>query len=206
MTTLRHEILAGLFEEYRQNRDGISFAKILKRVDLLLLRTIHRYTAYRPHLEKVSFWDLYQTSVVGLGRAILSGKPTEAPEKTTARIVSYVKGELKKTYPLDTRHRFCTFKPLGDTLPDYKPWTQGQQDSRAVEDGTELSMLRDKYKQMMSEGLVSEEEFDLFVRRFGWGWSCPKIATDVGCTPENIQWRTNKVMRIVREYLKDYAV
>ncbi len=204
--TLGHEILAGLFEEYRQNRDAVSFAKILKRVDLLLLKTIHRYTSYQPHLAKVSFWDLYQTSIVGLGRAILSGKSTEAPEKTTARIVSYVKGELKKTYPLDTLHRFCTFKLMGDSVQDCKPWAQSQEDRQAVEHNAELSMLRDKYKQMLADRVMSEEEFDLFVRRFGWGWSCPTIAADVGCSSEKIRLSTNRILQLMRENLENYEI
>ncbi len=204
--TLRGEILRGLVTEYQEHRDSIVFEKILRRVDSLLLSTVHRHMQTRPHLQKIDMRDLYHTAIVSLDRAIVTVKPEMTPERIVQRIISYVKNELNVTYPLNTIHRFCTFVPLDTTAEYYKPCSEQIQEQNIAERNVELVDIRKLYAAAIEKDIITQADFDLMVLRFIDQEKYIVIAKKLNCAIASVQERCETLRSRMRSWLENHGV
>ena len=93
----QQEVLPKLVKEYQETGSKKAFEGILKRVDNLIISSLNKYDRYFPYLQRVDFDSKYQTALVGLGKALVSTRPEEDGGKITARILAYIKSELKQS-------------------------------------------------------------------------------------------------------------
>ncbi len=203
--TLRGEILRQLVTEYQEHHDSIVFEKILRRVDSLLLSTVHHHIQTRPHLQKIDMRDLYHTAIVSLGRVIVVVKPKATPERIVQLIISYVKNELNVTYPLNTIHRFCTFVSL-DAVDYHKPSTQQIQEQDLVERKIELEHIRELYAKAIKEDIITQADFDLMILRFVDEEKYAVIAKQLNCAIATVQERCETLRLRMRCWLENHGV
>jgi len=96
---LRQQIIKQLMLEYQKNPTSVLFAKILKRTDKLLLHIVHNLLSTKPHLQEIDIEELYHEAINGLGKAALTIKEKDQDRYVPARIVAYVKAEIRSAYP-----------------------------------------------------------------------------------------------------------
>jgi len=204
--TLRGEILRRLVTEYQEHRDSIVFEKILRRVDALLLSTVHKHMWKRPHLQKIDMRDLYHTAIVSLGRAIITMKPEFTPERIVQRIISYVKNELNVTYPLNTIHRFYTFVSLDATAEYHKPHAEQIQEQNHAERTVELGHIRELYAEAIEEDIITQADFDLMVLRFVDQEKYIVIAKKLNLVIGTVRDRCEMLRLRMRSWLQNHGV
>jgi len=95
---LRQEILRKLVYEYQKTHSREAFEGILKRVDWLVVYVVNNLRRRFFYYGNISFVELYQTAIVGVGEALLSVKKNEDGDKIVARIISYIKAAIKRTF------------------------------------------------------------------------------------------------------------
>jgi DNA-directed RNA polymerase specialized sigma24 family protein len=108
------EVLRDLVTRYQQAVDTDtkkrSFERILARVDRLLIAKAMQMHSQRRQLENIDAQDLYQCAVVGLYRALEGVKDHNTGDNIQARIISYAKEEIRRTY-LGKKRQMYTVDP-----------------------------------------------------------------------------------------------
>lgn len=199
---LREDILKELVLEYQQTQNPVLFERILKRVDKLLLRTIHSVVRNKPYLAKIELRDLYHTSIIGLSRAIKTTKLDEESKKVVARVVAYVKATIYVEFPLNSFNQFFNFVELPE---DGASYGIGVKEKKAEEDvylGAELGLLRSVYKDMVMEGLLSDKDLLLLYKRFVEGKFYEDIGKEVGCSFEKVRMDIKKILLCIHDWIE----
>lgn len=196
--SLREDVLKQLALDYQEavqdERQGrVTFEKVLKRVDRLLLKTIYKHMKRRPYLRKIEFEDLYHSAIVGLGRAFLTVKPTEGGNKVVARIVAYVRNEINTNFPLNTKNQFFNFKWLEDFPAGFgDKCIEGD-----AEKSAEYSLLQDNFRIMIEEGIITLDDVGLLAEKFLRGKTNAEMAKSRCCTHETIRDRMERILNRV---------
>jgi RNA polymerase sigma factor (sigma-70 family) len=209
---VREEVLRDLVTEYQPTRSPIVFEKILMRVDKLLLKTLHMMIKSRPYLATVGAEDIYQTEIVGLYRALDTVLPTEDGGHIVARIIAYIRAEVKKDYPYRHYGKVKLFSEIEDEegqicctgqilTSKQKEWFEGVPDDR-VENNAEFSLLFERISELVNSGKLTYEHLGLLKKHFFDGKTTKEIAQEKGCSRQNIEKQLNKVLLIVQKDIK----
>jgi len=204
--SLRTEMLKTFCLQYQQDGSAVAFAGMLERADKLLLDTIYKYRRIKPHLGSIELNDLYHTAIVGLSKAAKKAKAGENEDEMVARIISYVRCELSTTYPLTKTKRFVAFQRLDFTIEDYILDARFVQTSDAVEQKAQLSLLQDDYVTMIKKGVVSLEDFKIFVLNCAYRIPCRVLAERFDKPLHVIQYGIKRTQKKVRNYFKDWEI
>lgn len=188
---LREDVLRELVTEYQKDRSPIVFERILKRVDHLLLKTIHIQTEIRPYLGCIDLRDLYHTAIVGLGRALHTTRPQEDGGHVAARIIAYVRNQINVDYPPRRRSRFIL---SDDDMEDRSVCFPSQDIESKLE-------LEDIVKKCC--GFLADNVIDLFVEKFVRGKNAYQIAREQGCTPQNIDQKLKYWLRRIKKVMDE---
>lgn len=112
--SIKSEVLRDLVTQYQTAEDPVTksnvFKRILMRVDRLLISKATQMQSMRMQLRNIDPQDLYQCAIVGLYRALEGVKNSYTGDNIQARILSYVKEEIRKTY-LGKKRRMFTIDP-----------------------------------------------------------------------------------------------
>lgn len=157
----QNKILVDLVTKYREKRDPVIFSKILEETDKLLLNTVYKCIKKWPYLRRVELQDLYQTAILGLYKAI-SGVHIykrkivrKKEDKPIARIVGYVKAEIKQVYSNYNR------RVLGSSVLE---------DKCVFEESVSKNLEHEDYMRKLNEyvksGIVTEQDYSILVRHF----------------------------------------
>jgi DNA-directed RNA polymerase specialized sigma24 family protein len=144
------QIVQRLCIEFQETEDDVLFQRILIRVDRLVVSIIKKLQRRLYHLQLVDIQDLYQTAIVGLYNGVLKVKEEETADHTVARLIAYMRAEVKKTYPY---HR-----PIQDFERIY-------QQSVPVYQDLEFEYLNDIFENLIREGIISRQDFDLLYHK-----------------------------------------
>jgi len=170
---LQQVILKDLVLEYQLVPNEVTFSKILKRADRLLLYTIHKHVK-RRNIIKVSLRDLYHTAIVGLGRAVKTSPKEESPDKFIARIIAYVRLELDNDY-WDKHKPHDDYEiPLESILL--------VDNNKEFERSTEYYLILDVLVKAVQENVVTLKQMQCYLLRKMKGLSYRKIAKQNGIT------------------------
>jgi len=131
-----------------------AFERILARVDRLLIKKALQMKAQRKQLEGIDAQDLYQCAVVGLYRALEGVKDHNTGDNIQARIISYAKEEIRRTY-LGKKRQMFTVDP--DTITD------AYDDNVPEFTRVEVNELIAGIKHMLDSGEVDRSDFDMLV-------------------------------------------
>lgn len=201
--TLREEILKDLVTEYQETRSHVVFAKILFRVDKLLLKTIHIHIKRKPQLKGVEFRDLYQTAIIGLADAVLTVKEDEKGPKIIARIIAYVKSNINTLYNPNLKS-FCRYLKTSKYLI-YRNDYGEIEISSDVEKLAELALLRDKYVDMLMYKIVTKDEFELVIRHFGYGMKYRDMGKLYTCPESTMREKVLRVLDKIKVWFEGYG-
>ena len=193
--SLQEDVLRELVTEYQQNKDPIVFERILKRVDHLLLNTIHVWVEMKPYLGSIDLRDLYHTAIVGLGKALSTARPQEDGGHIVARVIAYVRNEINADYPLRRRKRRCLVFPIISTQSIHRIKVLGTNFSLVeLENKLELEEITSKCCDFLPEDVI-----ELFVEKFVKGKNSYQIAREKGCSPQNIDQKIKYWLRRIQK-------
>jgi hypothetical protein len=199
--SLRSEVIRVLIDEYQAEPNTVAFSRILERVDELLLWTIHKYVRQRQYLLDVPLLDLYHSAIVGLGRAIKTMLPDEDENQVNARIIAYVRNEIRTNYPLSPEKQDYYFKRLDAEKACLR--IESERDStESIEMAAQLSMLRDEYAQLISSGYITEDEWVMFVEHYAKEDSFKVIGDRRG---KHAMWAKRKIDNIMARIQDHFA-
>ena len=94
----RLEILKGIINKYQNSDSEVYLQQILERIDNLILVTIVKERKWRPYLKDVPYKDLYHYGIIGAITGIKSIPKQEEIRYIPARVVAYIKAQLRKSY------------------------------------------------------------------------------------------------------------
>jgi DNA-directed RNA polymerase specialized sigma24 family protein len=194
--SLQYEVLKELVVDYQKSKSASTFARILKRVDRLLLDTIHKYVRRNTYLNKIELRDLYHTSIVGLGRAIITSKSKESGEQIVARIIRYVQWQIDKFYPNPKRK----IKIVSDST---SPAKENFYNPSISETELEGRLILENLERLKNEGILPEEDYKLLIDKYIVGKSYKVLAKELDILPISVQKRMERIMKRVRRWYSD---
>ncbi len=191
-----HRLLKNLSHKFVASNDPDIFIGIAVLVDKLLFYTIHRARRAKPYLRKVDINDLYQDAILGLYAALRSIKEDEPGSKIVYRIVRYVNNELVKQYRRIRRGRVVFPFDVGLVAFQVHLYASDMVRSaafiRQIEDklstntpvyaNLELEIVEEKYKLLIKEGVISQDEFVMITMKYVDGLPGRVIAKHFGVT------------------------
>lgn len=191
-------ILKELVAEYQEDRSQITFSRILKRADNLLLHAIHKHVRRRG-ITRVDLRDLYHTAIVGLGRAALTSPKDEHPEKFTARIIAYVRLEIDKNY---CRGSSRGSRTLFDDTVEVETVLKVKEEFVEYDENLEFSFLMELFKEAVEEDVVTNQELDLFLRRYMFNEGFQKIGEELNIKQDGARKRIISVRKRLFDWME----
>ncbi|MHA1288431.1 MAG: hypothetical protein ACTSPB_13590 [Candidatus Thorarchaeota archaeon] len=180
-------VLKELALKYQEDRDGETFERILCRVDNLLLYVVHTLRRKWSQLQLEDIRDLYQTATIGLYNALLTVRIEETPDKVIARIIAYVKSEIRKGFPRPTISSRCGIESFS-SLPVYHQ--------------LECECLREVFQSLIDQEIVSDEDFNFLRLRYVYGLPFADIARTTPLHMETVKRRVYDVTNRIRHQLR----
>jgi len=185
-----HQALKDLAVEFEISNDPVIFVKIILKVDNLLKYTISRLRASRPYLQNVEYADLYQTALLGLYRALAKVKQQEPGGKLVYNICRYVANEILK----ENKDR-----PVNKTQESFENVIRRELvDNTKVYADLEAEFIRDRFRKLISAGVINEDEFDILKRHFVNEMSYRSIARQDGCSVGTISKKVRDSLNRLR--------
>lgn len=179
---LRYIVLKELVVRYQQTNDPVIFAKILKRMDRLLLNTVYKFAKQNEHLRKIDARELYHTAIVGMGYAIRTSKENETGDKIVIRILEYIEHQFKRFYP----------KPKEPGVPPPVEYEYREERLDDVIDAHEL------FPRWLKQGVISEKDYKLLLGKFGEGKTFKVMAAELGMRPITAKVHVRRILKKLR--------
>ncbi len=141
-----------LFLEFQKTKDPKLFEMLLLKYDRFIIFSIHKFKKSHFCLMGEDLQDLYQVSIIGFYKAILSVRPHHRVDKLNFRISSYIKKELRMAY--DYKKKKAKSKITWEDDPIKKYQEEMQDISLNVIIAT--MVLTEKERQMLKMRYVEE--------------------------------------------------
>lgn len=184
------EVIKDLVMQYQKNPTPELFERILKRVDNLVLKTVNIARSLCPHLLAEDPDDLYQTAIMGLYPAITTTKEDEDPYYVVARLIAYMKCELKKGYP---------YKVLAPGfLEEQEEFTSDDDIFKNLNYENLLEILN----KFVEENLVSSDELDFIKMRYMQDMSCEEISKVSGISTGTVREKIEKAILRIQHQIR----
>lgn len=185
------QLLKELALEFVETKNPNIFTEIIKKVDRLLLYTIHKARKRRYHLKNVALQDLYHSAIVGLYRALLKVKADEPGSKIITKIVRYVTNEIVKDNKRSKEKSFALSDE--DKLVD----------NTLVYKDLEMEFIRERFWKLIDDDVISLEEFEMIVMRFINDMTLEEIAAQFGNSKDTVSKTIENVLhRMKYEFTK----
>ena len=158
--TPRMRVLKDLSLEYQKGLSTELADRILRRVDLLILRTIKKQLGAHPELLKVDAEDLYQSAVAGALRGASTVKHKDKISAIPARFISYIRLEIYN-------HHLKLIGPVYDAEfmdGEEERWKYRHQLPAHlwVMIEVDTDMVKRKLRQAVKDNKLTEKEVSLF--------------------------------------------
>jgi RNA polymerase sigma factor (sigma-70 family) len=149
--------------------------------------------SWYQQLDEIELQDLYQASVVSLYRAIDSVKDGDPGERIQARIQSYAKEEIRRTYLGKKRQ----INPMDmDLIKELVLTTKPEFDQVDIND------LYENIWALIDLGDVSRDDFNLLIEHEINGQTYTEIAKKHGIHYTTVSNRIKKLKDILRQKLE----
>lgn len=180
------EVLKDLILQYKQSKDNRVFEQILSRVDKLIEYEVFLLRQKCPHLRREDKQDLYQTAILGLYTAINYVNVIDPPEIVLAKLVVYMKGEIKKTY-------------LRGIITCGSPENLGFSENADFNE-IEYNEIMEVLKGLVDRGVIEKRDLDFLEMKFSLELTLKEISqlSDPHVTEECIRKRIQKTLNKIR--------
>jgi len=180
------EVLKDLILQYKQSKDNRVFEQILSRVDKLIEYEVFLLRQKCPHLRREDKQDLYQTAILGLYTAINYVNVIDPPEIVLAKLVVYMKGEIKKTY-------------LRGIITCGFPENLGFSENADFNE-IEYNEIMEVLKGLVDRGVIEKRDLDFLEMKFSLELTLKEISqlSDPHVTEECIRKRIQKTLNKIR--------
>ena len=197
----RSRVLKELSLEYQKKMSTNIAEKILRRVDLLVIRTIKKQLNQHPELMIVDAEELYQTAVAGALRGASTVKTKDQPVSIPARFISYIKLEIYN-------HHLKLIPPVPiesySSVEDAR-WNQRKQLPAhlwlMIEVDTD--MVRKKLRAAIKNKKITEREVALFFDVYVYQHKLAKIASIHSINKTSVITNVSKVLYKIRDLFVD---
>jgi len=190
---LSHQILKKLVFEYRRTKDEKTFLKILSRIDNLVVYVVHKYYVRRPQFRNIDLQSFYQSAIVGVYKGINSAKESETGLKLQARLIAYMKAEMRI---YSTKDREKDIASIALRCKD----THTSEES--VYHDLEQEFLRQRYSKFIRGGIITSEEFEILVMRYADSTKVKNIAEYYKHSTNWVRRRIRSSLERIRGYLR----
>jgi len=169
------------------------FEKILKRIDKLIIYKIGKLKRQYKQLSAVPNQDLYNTAILGIYRALDSVKDKDSGATIQARILSYIKEEIRKIY-MPHKKEIIT--------ENIEKW-ENKIESKEPEFTTiEYEELREIVNKLIDNFQLPKEDFDIFIDHYLNRKTYKKIAEELKVHHTTIANRIKNVKNLLRKSLE----
>lgn len=186
----RIQILHDLIAEYQQTDDRVEsgklFGEILARVDLLILKTIHKMRRSEHYLMRVEFEDLYQTGILGLHNAMITMRVDNPDEKVIPRIIAYVKSTIRTKFKYARKEFSTADKYTFEKVRSYN------------DNNTNLLIFRDLLTDLYKSDYINDLDLDLIHQRFTLRHTYVQIGKHYGICGMAAYLRVKKLLDFIR--------
>ena len=182
---------------YQKTRDQETFQRIIERIDNLIIYAIlpfyYRYNFIgRPDLQ-----DLYQTGLVGVYKMVEKVREEDEVAFIPLKVITYVRNEIAQSYTLKEKERdavkksFCVKENYVSNEDVFKKM--------------ESEDIQKVFGNLISNGVISQEDFDLLVDRFVEEMSINEIVRTrkYGKHWSTINKRIQKVLGKIRNVISE---
>jgi len=144
-----------LFLEYQKTRDKKLFELILLKYDRFIIFSVRKFKKSHYCLIGEDLQDLYQVSILGFYKAILSVRRHHRVDKLNFRISSYIKKELRMAYDYKKK------KFSGDVIWDKDPTDKFEKDLQGISMNLIINtmILSEKERQIIKMRFVEERTY-----------------------------------------------
>jgi hypothetical protein len=180
------EVLKGLILQYKQSKDSEVFEQILSRVDKLIEYEVFLLRQKCPHLRREDKQDLYQTAILGLYTAINYVNEEDSPSIVPAKLVVYMKAEIKKTYP---NAIITCGSPEDLEVPE-----------KGAFDEVEYNEIREVLDGLVNRGIIEKRDLDFLEMKFSLELTLKEISklSSPHVTEECVRRRIQKTLNKIR--------
>jgi len=180
-----------LIVTYKKTGDQEYFKDILRSVDNLLLKLIHKARGKMFYIKDVDANDLYQIAIISLYKAVEKMPVTEDPNKIPAWISSYIMAEIRKSYRYLLRETNCLSE-----FPAYEVFN-------TVHGGSQQEKINIiDYSDFCKKGIITETEYHAIMEYVVKDRSVKDIIKEEGTGVSGCSIR-NRVTRAIRKMKKE---
>lgn len=194
MNEYKHKILKDFVTLWKSGENKeFYFKKILERIDKLIVYKVGKLTLQYAVLLNVESQDLYNTAILGVYRALDSVKDTDDGARIQARILSYIKEEIRKTY-MQHRKEIVTNSLTGkeDNMASKEPEFTS----------LECDELKDTVNELIANFKMPKEDFEIFVEHTINNVSYKEIAKKLRIHYTTVANRIKKVKKLLKETIE----
>jgi len=179
--------LKDLAIKFRDNEDPYIFQRILQRISQLLGSIVYNIRQKRPQLKRMEEQDLYHAAIIGLYKAVLKVKEEETEDYLVNGIISSANHEIVK-WGKNPREKSFSSSFIEDNIEEWPPWAKGVWSGREVKQfydepvykDLECEFVRDRFRKLIEEGILKEDDFKLLVMKVVENMTYVDIAKKVG--------------------------
>jgi hypothetical protein len=199
MNTIRHEVLKEMVTEWK-NATSVEtrkklFHKILAKIDKLLIYTVSVCVRNNKRLIDENRQELYHTAIIGLHRAIETAKDGDDGARIQARIMSYVKEEIRKTF---LKHKNVVSTVSIETVEE--DLTSKQPEFTDIE----VSEVCGKIDDLISCGDISWDDYNMMIDNIIKGIPYSKIARERHLHYTTVSRRIRKIKDLIKTRICPY--
>jgi RNA polymerase sigma factor (sigma-70 family) len=169
------------------------FRQILIRIDKLIIYKIGKIKRQYQRLEKEENDEIYNTAILGVYRALNSVKDTDSGATIQARILSYIKEEIRKTY-IQHKTEIINGTISGDEV--------GLVYNNPEFSNIDYEDLKAVINKLIVNFIIPQEDFDIFVEHYVNGKSYQEISKTLGVHHATIANRIKNVGKLLRKAME----
>jgi len=169
------------------------FEKILKRIDKLIIYKIGILKQQFKQLSNVPNQDLYNTAIFGVYRALDSVKDKDSGATIQARILSYIKEEIRKTF-MPHKKEIVT--------ENIEKWENEIESKEPEFTNIEYEELQEIVNKLIKNFQLPKEDFDILLDHVLNNTPYKKIAKDLGVHYTTVANRIKNAKKLLRKAME----
>jgi RNA polymerase sigma factor (sigma-70 family) len=201
----RESQLKDLAIRFRDSGDSDIFRRILQRISQLLGSIVYNIQRKRPQLKRMEKQDLYHAAIIGLYKAVLKVKEEEIEDYLVNGIIASANHEIIK-WGKNPREKSFSSSFIEDNIEEWPPWAKGvwsgghvkQFYDEPVYKDLECEFVRDRFKKLIEEGVIEEEDFKILTMRVVENMTYANIAKKVGVSHQGVGRRVKRTLGKIR--------